>query len=448
MNDYSFKQKIIEGGLWLSGSAFLVRLLGLVTTILILRTLSVEEYGMYQLALAAFGFLAAFLIGGFDSLIVNDLARERGEERFDRVKKLFFEYGRFKIFIGAALFLIAFAGAEFLGRWYSGEIASLVRIMSFLFLFIVTERLQFFLLNLNLKFRAMSLFTLAEELAKLGLTLLLVLYWGWGVVGLVYAYTFSTAVALVIFSPYTLYLLKSLLKYSASPDRVLLLLVSRHGKWGLLNRYLADTQKYVRPWLIGAFAGVGSVGLYSLAEGIYSQLVSLVPLSNLLAPLVPQEIKNEARMRAIVLYGVKYGTVIFILLGVAAFLFIPYLVEWFFPKYLPALPLFYVMLLALLTTASANVVNTILFSYYEQKLLFILTLIRLVFSVAAVTLLLWAFGVMGAAIEFVLTAVFFVAIRYISLKRVAPRLFFSPKEIFTFSRADYEMFKSLLRFRR
>lgn len=445
MSDYSFGKKIVEGGLWLSGSAFLVRVIGLVTTILILKFLSVEEYGLYQLVLAAFGFLASFLISGFDSLIINDLARERGEGRMDRVKRLFLEYGTLKVSIGIVLFLAAFFGSQALGRWYASDIAYLTRIMSFLFLFIVTERLLFFLNNVHLKFMAMSLFTAVEELAKLALVFILVVRLGWGVEGLVVAYTFSTAAALLVFAPYGIYLARFLFSVRASTGGLLLDLARKHGKWGLASRYLGDAQRNVRPWLIGSLVGVNAVGLYSLAEGIYTQLLSLLPISNVLAPLVPGEIKNHERMRAIMLYGIKYGTILFVIMGIAALLFIPYLVEWFFPKYIPALPLFRIMLLALLTTAAANVVNTILFSYHEQKLLFLLTVLRLVFLVVVGIILIRFFGLMGVAFEFVLTAVFFVLIRYISLRRIAPHLLVPIREFFKFSREDYAYLRGILK---
>lgn len=432
----TFLEKAIEGGVWLSSSALAVRLISLLSAIIVLRNLSVSEYGTYHLVLAAFGFLASFFISGLDPIIINDLARERGDGRIDRMKRLFFEYGAIKLGIGCVLFAVAFFGSTVLGRWYASDIIYFLRAMSFLLLFIALERMLHFLFNIYLKFRFMALFTIVEEAAKLSLILLFVVYFAKGVEGLVLAYMLSTGIALLLFAPYGMSLLRPLLRQSMARESMLLPLVREHGKWGLASRYINEAQKFVRPWLIKAFVGVEAVGLYSLAEGIYSQLVSLVPLSNLLAPLIPGEIKNHARMRAIVLYGTKYGTLLFVLLGIISFFFVPRLLAWFFPQYVPAVSLFRLMLLAMLTTAAAHVVNTVLFSYREQKTLFFLTIIRLVFLVFTASLLLWIFGTAGAAIEFVLTAIFFVWIRYLSLKRVAPDISIPFREFFRFTQED------------
>jgi|GEM_PF-1558264 len=435
-NEGSFLSRVVSGGLWLSSSAFAGRFIGLATTILILRTLSVAEYGTYNLVLAAFGFLASFFISGFDSLVINDLARERGEGRDDRIKRLFLEYGTLKAAIGVALFLVAFFGSWFLSQWYDRSIVVFLHTISFLFLFVALERLLNMLFEMYLKFRAIALFDIVEEGAKLFLFIFFVLYLRQGVMGMVRGYMFSTALTLIVFAPYGAALLRRLLATPASRARMLIPLVAAHGKWGVASQYLTEAQRSVMPWLVRIFAGVEAVGLYSLAEGVYSQLVSLLPIANLLTPLLPGEVKNKERMRTILTYGIKYGTLLFAAVGLGAFFFVPALLAGFFPRYLPAVPLFRIMLAALLTTAAANLVNTTLYSFREQKTLFVLMLIRLGFLVAATSLLLTMFGIMGAAIGFVLTAIFYVAIRYWSLRRTAPDLEIVISDLFSFREAD------------
>lgn len=440
--DGSFGAKIVEGGLWLSGGAFLVRLVGLATVVVILSVLSVREYGIYKLVLAAFGFLASFFISGFDPLIVNDLARERGEDRMDRVKRLFVEYSIIKIIVGVALFLLTFFGASFAGRWYESEVIPFLRTASFLFLLVAFERPLNLLFNINLKFRLMSLFTVVEEAAKLSLVIILVFWMGRGIAGLVIAYVASTAVALAVFMPYGLRMAHTLLQHRASRESVLWFLAKAHGKWGIASSYTVEAQKSVSPWLVQAFVGPEAVGLYSLAEGLYGQIISLVPISNLLAPLIPRELGNKARVRNILLYGIKYGTAAFGIIAVASFFVMPVLVAWAFPRYLPSMPIFRIMIIAFLTTAAAGVVNTILFAYREQRTLFFLILVRLLFFAGSASFLLVRFGVIGMAYAFVLAAVFFVLVRYYSLRRVAPEILVPVREFFRFTGEDMRFIKT------
>ncbi|MBI3630714.1 MAG: oligosaccharide flippase family protein, partial [Candidatus Sungbacteria bacterium] len=432
----SFLGRVMSGGLWLSASALAGRFMGLFTTILILRTLSVRDYGTYNLLLAAFGLLASFFISGFDSLVINDLARERGEGRHDRIKRLFLEYGLLKALIGVGLFFISFFGSWFLARWYDAGVVRLLHTISYLFLFVAVERMMNLLFEVYLKFRAIALFDIVEEAAKLFFFFVFVRYLGEGVGGLVRAYMFSTALGLVLFAPYGLTLLRRLLGYRAVRERMLWGLARNHGKWGIASQYLTEAQRSVMPWLVKIFAGTEAVGLYSLAEGIYAQIVSLFPLANLLSPLIPGEIRNKDRMRSIIVYGIKYGTALFALIGVVAFFGIPFLLTWFFPRYLPAVLLFRIMLLALLTTAGANIVNTILYSFREQRILFFLMTVRLAFLVAATSTFMAAFGLAGAAMGFVASAVFFVLIRYWSLRRVAPDIHIPAADFFSWGAED------------
>ena len=59
---YSFARAVVEGGLWFSGSSAAVKAVGIANTILVLRLLSVYEYGSYHLVLAAYGLASVFFL--------------------------------------------------------------------------------------------------------------------------------------------------------------------------------------------------------------------------------------------------------------------------------------------------------------------------------------------------------------------------------------------------
>src|SRR3989344_9235876 len=172
--DDGFNKKFIEGGVWLTSSSFLIRAVGFLSVLIVLSSVSVKDYGLYKLVLAAFAFLTGFFFSGFDNLVISDLSRERGEGRMDRVGRLFLEYSRVKLLIGLILFLAVFFGADFIGRFVDPEVVQFLPLISILFIFYALERPLNFLFNTYLKFKYLALYTLVEEMGKLGLILIFV----------------------------------------------------------------------------------------------------------------------------------------------------------------------------------------------------------------------------------------------------------------------------------
>ncbi len=439
--DSGFNQKFIEGGVWLTLSSFLIRAVGFFSVFIVLSNTEVKDYGLYKLVLAAFAFLTGFFFSGFDNLVISDLARERGEGRMDRVKRLFLEYSGVKLLIGAILFLAAFFGAPLLGRFVDPEVMQFLPLVSILFIFYALERPLNYLFNTYLKFKYLALYTLVEEIGKLGLILIFVFFLEMGAKGIIIADVFSSGIAFVALLPVGVILLKDLLRYEISVEKMLLPIIRLHGKWGIATRYLDEIKKSIRPWLIKYFVGIEAVGLYSMAEGIYGQITNLFPLSNILLPLLPGEIGNHKKIREILVLGLKFGTPFFILLGASASVAVTILVHLLFPNYIPALTIFYIMLGHLLIAAFANVLTAILYAERQQRAQFAITAVTIAFMAATGALMLYSFGIIGIAFEFLLTAFFYTALRARFIFRMRPEFRFSLVETIFWRKADLDIIR-------
>lgn len=438
-----FGEKLLEGGLWLSGSAMLVRLIGLGVTLALVTLLSLEEYGTYKLVVATFGFLAAFFVSGFDALVVNDLALEKKQGRFGRVKKLFLEYSALKLFIGCGLFIVTLFGSMFFAGFYPADLLLFFPIISFLFIFMALERGLNILLNLNMEFRLLSLFTVIEEVTKLLLILIFIGMFKQGARGAVMADVLSTGVALTFFIPHGVVLFRRALAEQAAKGSVLWEMVRSHGKWAIASRYLGEAKNSIRPWLIQVFAGREAVALWAFAESLYSQIVSLFPLTNVLAPILPQEIGNRERIKTLLFRGIKYGTPLFLALGAVAYFLLPVLVEIFLPRYNDSLPLFSIILVTMVTSATALLLTSILYAHREQRLQFLVNVLITAFMVGMGAFLLRIFGIVGVAYEFVLSTVIYNAIRLWYILRTYPELKFSMRELFIWDAGDWDFLRSI-----
>lgn len=447
MHDDSFGKKIIEGGLWLSASAFFARLIGFAVTFSLVAFLSLEEYGTYKLVVAAFGFFAAFFVSGFDALVINDLVLEKKAGKFDRVKKLFCEYSGLKIVVGGVLFLFTLFGSFFLGRFYGGEILSFFPLISFLFLFVALERIFHLLLNLSVKFRLMSLFTIVEEAVKLLLVLFFIGFLKRGAAGAILADVLSTGVSLLLFLPYGIRLLRGVLVAPArSRGSVLWEIVRVHGKWALAAQYVGDIKGSIRPWIIKVLVGTEAVALWAFAESLYGQIISLFPFTKVLAPLLPHEIGDHQKIRMLLVRGMKYGTPLFAAVGVGAAIGVPPLIRFFFPQYTASIPLFLIVLFTILTSATAFLLTSILYAHREQRTQFLLNGSMVLLMVGAGFPLVRFFGLPGMAIEFLLTAFLYNISRVWYIFRFYPELRFRFSEILRWTADDRNVFLNLMRY--
>lgn len=435
-------EKIIKGLAALSGSNLTARVFGVGSAFLTIYVLSVRDYGLYKLVLAAAGLAAAFRLGGLDSLVFADAARLRGEGEREHLRHLTAEYGFFQISVSLLVFVILFFGAALIEKYFGAAIGGYVRIISFIFLAAPIEKIFALLFSIHLEFKILALFSALEEVIKFIGVVIMGWWLGGGLTAVLWAGVIASFGRFIFFLPRGLTLFigffggrKVAARYLPNVRNwrslELFTLLAAHGKWGVATQYLGEVVGKGKYWLIRAFTSTEAVALYALAESMYSQIFSLIPLYEVLAPVVPQQIKNRARMRQLFLFTIKYGTFAYVLGAILAFVFVPSLVSFLLPKYAPAMFLFKIVLLTALTGAAANATSSFFYAYREQKAFFGLALAQGIFVVSFGSLFLWLWGIKGAALTFVAAEFFYIGIRYLYLVRKYPNLYLNWKDLFS-----------------
>src|SRR3989344_5024821 len=158
----SLSSKAISGSIWTSVSNWLLKGGTILTTVIILRYLSVREYGLVQLVLSFFSFGILFNLSAFHDLFVAEMGIERSAGGA-RSKGLFWGYLKAQTLFGIILWAIFFFGAGF----FPVGTGEYVRIISFLFLLSPAREAVQLLFNVELRFRELAIFSVLEQVSRL-----------------------------------------------------------------------------------------------------------------------------------------------------------------------------------------------------------------------------------------------------------------------------------------
>jgi O-antigen/teichoic acid export membrane protein len=417
---------------------FLLKLVAVFSTIIVLRYLSVYEYGLWQLALGILSLFSALTLPSISDVFVADLSRELGRRREDIYKAIFRQISLLMIGLGFLSATFLFFIAPLITEISGFSFTFILRLLSLYLIFYAIGGIYSTAFYSRLKFFQYQSFKVANRLIYLLLVLLLVVYFDLGLVGVVYAYTFSSLILLIIFMPSFI----DVLRYSegVSPDfhYSLWSMFRAHGKWAVVRDYAEGGLFSARPWIIGYFLGVEAVALVSLAFALFGELMTVIPLNQVLAPIIPREVEDKFRFKKLIEKGIKYTMWLYLGMGIAAYFAMPYFVELFFPKYLPALTLFNILLLSIPAVPFLLMTERVFYAVKAQKELFISTIFPKVGGLFLILPpLLKLFGIFGTVYEFIVSnlLIAFTRMRYIkAVSGLSVKV--SPVELFRFDAED------------
>lgn len=431
----SLKKTVGLGTLWYSGNTIITKAVSLLTLFFILRSLSVYEYGVVELALSAIAFLSFFRLPGISSVILSDMSRAYGENKLEEARGILSSYFKTQLALALLATSIVFLGAQSISSYYNGQITPLLKIAAFTFLISAFRTTFTTLFSVQMRFFTQSFHTLIEEMAKLVLVLVLLVKFEMGAVGLMYANLFSQFIALALIFPFFWRALRPLLRFSPKHFSIFGL-IKNHGKWSFFSGYLNDFSQNARIWIIKIFIGTEAVGIFSVAIGLLNHTASLLPLSQVLTPIIPRHIKDGSRLRTIIGKTIKYQTLAMIFLGLFGFFAFPPVIGFLFPNYKTAMPIYRILIFSLAGGGAAGILTAVFYAMQAQKKYFFSIVWRVVLTAFLSPLFIYFGGLAGAALEYVFN-VYIVAIeRYFRIKKIEPALGGITKGIFIFDEYD------------
>ncbi len=413
---FSFSHSFIRGEAALGFWAFAKKGVGAVNSFLIISSLSIYQFGVYQLVLAAYSFASDFFHGLFATVTGNDLMRYVGEGREDKAKKLFFEYAAFRLIMGLIPAVILFLLAPKLSFRYGPEAILWARLLAPLFILDAVAPLGILLLKLRLNFKIFSAQPTIQKIAHLGILAYFFFFAQLGIKEIFIAQILAPVIAFFILLGPIINAWRVWRATTAFSSRMLWLVVKTYGKWEIPQFCFSDINGRIRPWLIKLFLNTESVGIFGVAYTFVNALKDLLPVRTL-GLLVPRKVRDKEYFNQLFLYGTKYYTLMSLALVVLGSFGVPMAIYIFFHKYLSSIPLFWLLLPIIVIFAFTKMINIMLVAQRRQKFIFYQSILQNGLNLLFLIFVLPLVGLWGLPLAEVLSSLIITVAKYVYLKR-------------------------------
>lgn len=431
---HSFAERFVRlnllGRLWGSAQTFV----GFASSFITLTALSLHEFGLYQLVLAALALTNIFSVDFFDDVVQNDISRALADNQKGTAKRLFQEFAFLKIGLCLLLASALFLGADLVAKMYDTSIGSYIRIASFLVVIRAVRSVgQIFLASI-VSLRAQGAGVI-EEISKLSLISAFFFFSALSVEKVLAATIVGASVTLAyVFIPFLREYRAVLGGHKAVYGFLFKGVVKSYGMWILLRSAIKKVYTPIKPWLIVTFLNAEAVALYTFAANMVTMVKEYFPTAS--SSLLAWEVQNTSRLKYIFNRGIKYSILYGLLLAGASFLFVPLVVSVLFPKYLPAIPLFLIFVISIPFHGIQTLEAALLTAFREQKMLTARLFMEVVIGSVSFIVLVPFVGILAAAISSVVAIIWRTWFLYIQLIRKYPELRPDVKIIFRFDGED------------
>ena len=286
------RHQILSGLKWTAGARFGGQIITWAVTLLVMRLLSPEDYGLLAMATVFVMFMLMFSEAGLSPALI-----QKDEIDENALRQSF----GFVIVSNFILILILNLCAPIIADFFGDEqLVLILRVLSLQFVFVMVCTIPGALLQRNLKFKSMSLIFLGTTILTSLLTLALA-YTGYGVWSLVFGSIFSGACRAIIYNvvePFRLFPkfsmqgMKSILFFGGNVTLSRLL-------WALYNQ--ADII------IVGKLLGKEVLGFYSVGMHIASLPVQKVSgiVNHVALPIFSRMQHDQEEIRASVIKAIR-----------------------------------------------------------------------------------------------------------------------------------------------
>lgn len=419
----SIVRTIGEGFAWNASAVAVLKIISFGNLFLILSQLTVYEYGLTELTMSIASVFGLFLLPGLTAIVTADLGVERARHNPGAMKSLFLEYITVSMALGVVAWAVLFFGSSLVAHWTGNELIDrFFKIVSFLFLTGPLRTASTMLATVMIRFRDLSLFSVAEESVK-GLFLLLFFFvFDRGADGLLMAIVGAQVIVVIMFFPRTLSAFREFSHAPPEESRPLWHILREHRKWGVLATYIGTTGTSVRLFVIKFMLGTEAVGIYSFAVGFLNQLSGLLPLGPVVGPLIPKYIDRPADLLRLLRASLRLQIGVAIFLIVGSIIVVPFVVTTWFTHYTSSIPVFFLLIPALLPLGMMSLYSPIFLALKEQRSQTVSALFKFTVDVISLPLLILGLGLAGTGVHSVVVATATAAERYWRLSRLFPSL--------------------------
>lgn len=414
---------------------------GLANTFLTITSLSLYQYGVFQLLLSVTGISSDALSLG-SSVVTNEISREVAQGNQSKAKKVFIEYAWMRIFIAFLIWVAVFFGATVFFNSYSVDFIKDMRVISFLFISEAVFLIIKTLCVVKMKFGIIGIRGTLNKCIQFSILFYFFIQGNLGLKPLIWSVVIASTLSVVLIIPYFIKVYRQWSGVKSYNEPLLFGIFTGYGSWEIVRQISNRLTFRVRPWIIKLYISTEAVAIFSIADMIISTLQDVLPAKTLqsLVPLWIQDKKLSIKMFS---YGVKYFLIVGILTAIAGLIIIPPVVTIFFEKYRESLPLFYFMVWNLPIFSSAIIVGNYLIAWKKQKFLFFHNVFRNILALGIILVTVPFIGLWGLALESVLVPFIMFIVLYMYTRKFNPGFYFDRKIIFAYTKEDKDIAKKI-----
>ena len=442
IKNYSLRSSFLKGEFALASWESIERVISAANVFLILKFLTLYDYGVYQLVLAFYSLVSSFLLDSIHEVVTNDLSRFLKENKFGNFKKLFSEYAFFRIGVGFITTLVIFFGAGIVSGYYGQNVQGYVKIIALLFIIESCRKVLISVFKTYLHFSLLGSQAVLIALVKLVSFALLIKFNSFNIFWIIAAHVGAYGISLLfMFFRFLALYARQFGLQAGEKTSMFWQILKNHGKWAVIGEQASRINQNIRPWLIKFLINTEAVAVFSLTFGLVSMLSSLVP-ARTVSSLIPRELNNKERLRFIYANGIKFIAILGLILSGVAYFAFPVAINLILPKYNLVLPYFKILIFAFVPVSGFIILTrTTLVALREQKALFTRPLFQIASIVVFSFLLIPRFGIWGAVGQIAHTNFILGYILYRYLIKVRPELKLESKKLLGFSREDFQFIK-------
>ena len=443
----STTRKVAEGTMIFFTRKIWISLFSGISTLIVIGSLGVYQYGLLTLAFAVIGMLTPFLDFDIGSILSSDIAFEIGKKHFGKVKRMIRDYAILEIIIGFIFFLGLFIFNNYINQKYNFEISSLVKIIAIIIIFRAVNNIFYTVFYGFSDFRNYSLIDGLESLIRIILVFIFYFTKHLNLINVALIFLISSLIQIIIITPLYFKIIKPLKNIKMSPEPILKNIILSHGKFHILNQPIKSALESLRFWIIKFFINTEAVAIFNVANKLFGYLNLLFnSIEGALFILLSQEVSQNIELaRNLVKKSIKYLTYLGIIIMIFSYFFIGDLLHLFFQsKYDASLPVLFWMLPILPLAGFSTIIRPLFFAFKGQKyLLSSYIWSTLIFGYPLGIFLTYKFGIIGFAIP--IGSIAAVLIRYYYIRKLDRNFYFKFSDFFRFDNFDKLLLKRFLK---
>lgn len=439
------KTRITKGTTWLAVSKVAMQVIAIGYLFVLLNNLSLTEYALVKLAFSIPALLGFFSLSGITPVLISDLSSSKKESDITTIRYTLSSFFTLRFLLAIIASLVLLLSTYLTAGWFRPEIISMVQLLALDFLLGPIYSFIILTLTLRQKFGQLALFNVFEEFFKLGFVILLVISFNLNAFGVILSYVLTQLLLIIVFSYSLLAFRREWLggKFFSKGLLNPLYCVRLHAKWAVVLGGVVSFSSNIRVWIVQLVLGTQAVAIYSLAITLLQPLIGLIPISSVLAPILPIYKDRPSLIARFVAAAVKYVVVLHLILVLGAVIVLPIMLNLFFPNYVAAFGLFVFLALGMLPKLCSQIVGLLSHVYKMQINLLTGSLLNLLLIIVLLPVSLYVFGIYGAAVELFFTQVVYLIGRYTVIKKFVPNFSLPWRDLISITQEDFWLFTKL-----